>query len=88
MCEKCQQLKIDIQCYRKRLAQGLDTLAMQIRRSRKLSAIGLDPLTIVRIERVIQKLVQHKRMANRFLLQMGTGSSLRRGGKAAARRRV
>ena len=60
MCDKCQQLETDIHRYRKRLEQSLDPLTIEIQRSRALLALGFDPPTIERIDRAIQKLVQHK----------------------------
>jgi hypothetical protein len=60
MCDKCQQLETDIQRYRKRLEQSLDDRTIEIQRSRKLLALGLDPLTVKSIDGAIQELVQHK----------------------------
>jgi len=60
MCEKCQQLEIAVQRYRKLLAQGHDPRILEIQRCRKLRAQGLDPLTIGRINAAIQQLVQNK----------------------------
>jgi hypothetical protein len=83
MCDKCQQLEIDVQRYRKRLQQSLDPRSIEIQRTRKLLALGLDPLTIERIDGVIQKLVQYKPAcaltAKRSPLATGTRFALRSG---------
>jgi hypothetical protein len=55
MCEKCQQLETDIQRYRMRLEQSRAPLTIEIQRSRKLLALGLDPRTIERVDGVIQQ---------------------------------
>jgi hypothetical protein len=55
MCDKCRQLESDIQRYRKRLEQSPDPLTIEIQRSRKLSALGLDSRTIERVDGVIQQ---------------------------------
>jgi hypothetical protein len=59
LCDKCQQLETDIRRYRRHLEQSLveqslDPLTIETQRSRKLSALGLDPSTIERVEGVIQ----------------------------------
>jgi hypothetical protein len=85
MCDNCRQLENDIKRYRELLERSPDLLTIEIQRSRKLLALGLDPLTIERIARVIRKLVQHKPAyaltANR--LGTSTGFSPRRSRKAA-----
>lgn len=58
MCDKCLQLENDIQRYRKRLEQTPDPLSIEIQRTRKLSALGLDPRTLGRVDEWIQELVQ------------------------------
>jgi hypothetical protein len=85
MCDKCQQLETDIRRYRKLLGLGLDHRTIAIRRSRKLLALGFDPLTIGRIDRVIQELAQHKPPYKLPAYRLGTstGFSGRRGRKAA-----
>jgi hypothetical protein len=87
MCDKCQQLEIDIQRYRKRLEQSLDPLTIEIQRSRKLLALGLDPLTMERVDGVIHELVQHKPAyaltANPSPPGTSTGLPPRHGRKAA-----
>ena len=60
MCDKCRQLEKDIQRYRKRLEQTLDSLTVDIQRTRKLSALGFDPQTLGRLDEWIQELVHHK----------------------------
>lgn len=60
MCDKCRQLENDIQRYRERLEQTPDPLAMEIQRTRKLSALGLDPRTLGRVDGWIQEVVQHE----------------------------
>jgi hypothetical protein len=84
MCDNCRQLETDIKRYRKLLERSPD-ICIEIHRSRKLLALGLDSVTIERIERVIQELVQHKPAyaltANR--LRTSAGFSPRRGKKAA-----
>jgi hypothetical protein len=57
MCDKCQQLETNVQRYRKRLQQSLDPQTIELQRTRKLLAVGFDPLTIGRIEGAIKKLV-------------------------------
>ena len=54
MCYKCEQLETDIRRYRSRLEQSLDPRTIEIQRSRKLSAVGLDPSTIEQVDGVIQ----------------------------------
>jgi len=87
MCEKCLQLEIDIQCYRKLLARGRDPRMLEIQRCRKLRAQGFDPLTIGRINAAIQQLVQNKPadapIPDRSALWISTDWSLRRGNTAA-----
>jgi hypothetical protein len=58
MCDKCEQLKTDIQRYRKRLEQSLGPRTIEIQRTPKLLALGLDSRTIERIDGVIRELVQ------------------------------
>jgi hypothetical protein len=58
MCDKCRQLENDIQRYRQRLEQTPDPLAIEIQRTQKLSALGLDPQTLGRVDGWIQELVQ------------------------------
>jgi hypothetical protein len=57
----CQQLETDIQRYRRRLEQSLDPLNIEIQRSLKLLALGLDPRTIERVDGVIQELFSTSR---------------------------
>jgi hypothetical protein len=87
MCDKCQKLEIDVQRYRQRLEQSLDPRAIEIQRTWKLLALGLDPLTIGRLDRVIHELVRPKRPyapnVSRFPRGTTTGPSLRRGRKVA-----
>ena len=87
MCEKCQQLEIAIQRYRKLLAQGCDPLILEIQRCRKLRAQGLDPLTIGGINAAIQQLVQSKSanasVADCSALWIDTNRLPRRGNTAA-----
>jgi hypothetical protein len=64
MCDKCRQLETDIQRYRKRLEQS-DPLILELQRSRKLLALGLDPLTMQRVDGVIRESV-HKPDKHRF----------------------
>jgi hypothetical protein len=82
MCEKCQQLEIAVQRYRKLLARGHDPRILEIQRCRKLRAQGLDPLTIGRINAAIQQLVQNKpadaQTADRSALWISSAWSLRR----------
>jgi hypothetical protein len=86
MCDNCRQLETDIKRYRNLLERIDDPVTLKNQRSRKLLALGLDPLTIERIEEVIQELVQHKPpyalTANRSLLGTGTRLPLRSGRKA------
>jgi hypothetical protein len=58
MCDKCEQLKTDVQRYLKRLELSLGPRTIEIQRTRKLLALGLDPLTIERIDGLIRELVQ------------------------------
>ena len=87
MCDKCRQLETDVQRHRKRLQRSLDPRIIEIQRTRKLLALGFDPLTIERIDGVIRKLVQYKPAyaltANRFPLGTGIRFPLRSGRKAA-----
>jgi hypothetical protein len=85
MCDNCRQLETDINRYRKLVERSPDLLTIEIQRSRKLLALGLDPLTIERIERVIQRLVQHKPAYPQTAIRLGTstGFSPRRGRKTA-----
>jgi hypothetical protein len=87
MCDKCQQLKTDIQCYRKRLEQSRDPRTIEFRRTRKLLALGLDPVTIERIDGMIRELVQYKPAyaptAKRSPLGTGIRFPRRSGRKAA-----
>jgi hypothetical protein len=85
MCDNCRQLETHI-----KRATGsfwnkvLILLTIEIQRYRKLLALGLDPLTIERTQRVIQKLVQHKPAYALTANRLGTSSgfSSRRGRKA------
>ena len=65
--------------------QSLSPLTIEIQRYRKLLALGLDPLTIERIDGVIQELVQPKPAYSLTANRLGTstGFSPRRGRKAA-----
>jgi hypothetical protein len=87
MCDKCQQLETDIQRYRKRVEQSFDPLDVEMQRSRKLLALGLDSLTMERVDGVIQELVQHKPAyalaANPSPQGTSTGFPPRHGTKAA-----
>jgi hypothetical protein len=81
MCEKCQQLEIAVQRYRKLLAQGHDPRILAIQRCRKLRARDLDPLTIGRINATIQQLVRSTPAdaltADRSALRISSAWSLR-----------
>jgi hypothetical protein len=85
MCDKCRQLETDIQRYRKRLEQS-DPLILELQRSRKLLALGLDPLTMQRVDGVIRELVHKPAFAlaaNASLARTNTGFPFRYGRKGA-----
>jgi hypothetical protein len=83
MCDKCEQLKTDIQRYQKLLGLGLDPRTIAIQRSRKLFALGLDPLTIGRIDEVIQELA-HKPAYALTANWLGTSTCFSARGRKAA----
>jgi hypothetical protein len=85
MCDICRQLETDIERYRRLLERSPHPLTLEIQRFRKLLDLGLDLLTIEQIERVIQKLVQHKSANALAAKRLGTNTDFppRRGRGAA-----